>query len=95
MIPDAFLKVRFNSPDEGGRKTSVKGDFYACPLFVDGEGFDCRILIKGRTLELGIWYELPVKFMNKDLVLPKLNVGKLVTLWEGRKVASGKVVRLV
>ncbi len=94
MMPDVFLEVRFKTPDEGGRNTPIRGDFYACPLFVDGEGFDCRLLIKDVTLELGQWYELPVKFMNKDLVLPKLSVGKAVTLWEGKDVASGKVLRL-
>lgn len=79
----------------GGRQTAVKGDFYACPIFIDGEGFDCRIFIKGRTLELGKWYELPVKFLNKDHALPKLTVGKSVTLWEGKTVGEGKVLRFV
>lgn len=95
MTPDAFLEVRFKTSDEGGRKKSITGAYYACPLFVDGEGFECRLLIDGKTLELGQLYEVPVKFMNRDLVLPKLHVGKTITLWEGKGVASGKVLRLV
>ena len=95
MTPDAFLEVRFKTPDEGGRETSITGAYYACPLFVDGEGFECRLLIDGKTLELGHSYEVPVKFMNRDLVLPKLSVGKILTLWEGKDVGSGKVLRLV
>jgi hypothetical protein len=94
ILPDAFLEVRFKTPEEGGRSTSIRGDFYACPLFVDGEGFECRLLIKDVTLELGQCYELPVKFMNKGLVLPKLFVGKTVTLWEGKDVGTGKVMRI-
>lgn len=94
-MPDAFLEIRFKTQDEGGRKTSVTGDYYACPMFVDGEGFECRLLINGMTLDLGKWYELPVKFMNRDLVLPKLKVGKIVTLWEGRDIGSGRVLRLI
>lgn len=93
MMPDALLEVRFKTTEEGGRNTPVNGDFYACPLFVDGEGFECRLLIKGRTLELGIRYEVPVKFMNKELILPKLEIGKVVMLWEGKDVGSGKVLR--
>lgn len=93
MTPDAFLQVRFKTFDEGGRKTPIKGEYYACPVFVDGEAVECRILVERRTLELGRWYELPVKFMNKDLILPKLNVGKAVILWEGRDIGSGKVLR--
>lgn len=93
MMPDAFLEVRFKTTEEGGRNTPVKGDFYACPLFVDGDGFECRLLIKGQTLELGNLYEVPVKFMNKELILPKLDIGKVVMLWEGKDVGSGKVLR--
>jgi len=94
MTPDAYLQVRFKTHDEGGRKTPVTGDYYACPLFVDGEGFECRLLIDGKTLALGQWYELPVKFMNKELVVPKLSVGKVVTLWEGKDVGLGKILKL-
>ncbi len=94
MTPDAYLEVRFNTLEEGGRNTSITGAHYACPLFVDGEGFECRLLINGKTLELGQSYEVPVKFMNRDLVLPKLNIGKTVTLWEGKEIGTGKVLRL-
>ena len=31
--------------------------------------------------------------MNRDLILPGLNVGKAVILWEGRDIGSGKVLR--
>jgi hypothetical protein len=95
MMPDVYIELRFKTPDEGGRKTPISGrsDFYACPLFVDGEGFDCRLLTKGTTLELGRWYEVPVKFMNRDLAISKLNVGKAVSLWEGKDIATGRVLR--
>lgn len=94
--PDAIIEVRFKTPDEGGRQGDVTGgEFYGCPLFVEGEAFDCRLLLSGRTLQLGETYELPVKFLNPGLVLPKLSPGKSVKLWEGKDIATGKVVRLV
>jgi hypothetical protein len=94
MMPDAFLKVRFKTSSEGGRSTPIRGEFYACPMFVEGEGFDCRLLLAGVTLELGQWYEVPVKFMNKDLIVSKLKVGTTVSLWEGKDIAEGEVLRL-
>jgi hypothetical protein len=96
MRPDIHLEVRFRTTLEGGRRGPVSGTkgvtFYGCPMFVDGEGFDCRLLIDGMELALGLWYRVPVKFLNREWVLPKLSIGKVVTLWEGRVVADGQVV---
>jgi len=99
MKPDAFLQVRFKLTSEGGRRSDVgeppeMGEFYACPLFIDGEGFDCRLLLHGRTIVLGQSYEIPVKFLSPDLVLPKLALGKTVALWEGKEIATGTVIGL-
>lgn len=94
MKPDAIIEVRFKKTAEGGRKGAVVGNIYGCPLFVDGEGFECRLLLGGQTLQLGETYEVPVKFMNPEIVLSKLAIGKSITLWEGKDVATGKVVRL-
>lgn len=97
MQPDVIIEVRFKTTAEGGRQGAIAiGEtHYGCPLVVEGEGFDCRLLVSGRTLQLGKTYELPVKFLNPDFVLPKLSPGKVVTLWEGKEIASGKVVRVV
>jgi hypothetical protein len=95
MMPDAFIEVKFRTTEEGGRETPVTGDFYACPLFIDGEAYDCRLLIKGMELELGRSYEVPVKFLNRDIVLPKLHIGTSIILWEGKDVGDGKVTRII
>lgn len=94
MRPDAIIRVRFKTTSENGRKSAVEGAFYACPLFIDGQAFDCRLLISGKRLELGEYYEVPVRFLFRDLVISKLAVGKEVVLWEGKDVASGSVVSL-
>ena len=97
MNPDVIIEVHFKTAGEGGRLDGIviAENLYGCPLFVNGEAFDCRLLLTNQTLELGEIYELPVKFMRADLALPKLSVGKSVTLWEGKEIAIGKVVRLV
>ncbi len=97
MTPDAFIKVRFKTTAEGGREGPILiGErAYGCPLLIEGEAFDCRLLLNAQTLHLGETYELPVKFLNPDLALPKLSPGKPVKLWEGKDIATGEVVRLV
>ena len=100
MKPDIYIKVRFKTREEGGRKTSVKRkpplgpDFYGCPLIIDGKAYDCRLLIGHQEIELGKYYEIPVKFLNKDLALQNLTVGKNITLLEGKEVANGQVTKI-
>ena len=97
MKPDAIIKVRLKTTGEGGRQGPIViGEApYGCTLFVGGEAFDCRFLMRAQTLELGNAYELPIKFLNPQLALPTLSPGKPVMLWEGKEIATGKVVRLV
>jgi hypothetical protein len=100
MQPDAIVEVRFKTTVEGGRESAVGidnsvADWYGCPLVVDGEAFDCRLLLAGRRLELGGTYEVPVKFLNPQLVLPRLTAGTQFVLWEGKDIATGKVVRVL
>jgi hypothetical protein len=92
MNADAIIEIRFKTTAEGGRQDAIVGTFYGCPLFIDGEAFDCRLSLNGKTLLLGETYKLPVKFLNRDLVLPKLSQGKTVILWEGKEVATGRVL---
>ena len=95
MKPDAIIEVRFKTTAEGWKTWDILGaEYFGCPLFVDGEGFDCRLLLGGRSILLGQKYELPVVFLCPDLALPKLAPGKAITLWEGKDVATGRVVRL-
>ena len=100
MNPDIYIKVRFKTSEEGGRQTSLKcktelgPDFYGCPLVVDNKAYDCRLLIGEQEIELGKYYEIPVKFLDKDLALPNLAVGKSITLLEGKEVANGQVIKI-
>jgi hypothetical protein len=53
------------------------------------------LLLNALTLELGNTYELPIKFLNPSLALPKLSPGKAVKLWEGKDIAIGNVVAIL
>lgn len=94
MAPDIIISVRFLTTSEGGRKTPIQGQFYSCPLFIGDEGFDCRLLLDGRRLDLGENYEVPVKFLYRDKALPKMRSGAEVYLWEGRSIAKGQIVQI-
>ncbi|TKR30348.1 hypothetical protein FCE95_09440 [Luteimonas gilva] len=94
MNPDVAIEVRFKTPDEGGRTKSIKAQTYSCPMLIDEEGYDCRLLLKGDEILLGERYVIDVKFMNADLVLPKLFVDKAISLWEGKIIATGRILRI-
>lgn len=92
MTADAIVRVRFLTSAEGGRQMPVFGPSYSSPMNVDGKFFDCRLLIFEGPLELGETYEVPVKFLSSQEVVPRLFAGKELTLWEGRTVAQAWVV---
>lgn len=92
--PDAVIRVRFRRTDEGGKGHAPSGKFYACIFVLGSDGFDGRLLLNGRTLELGVEHEVGVKFLSPDLVLPRLSPGTKIALREGREIAEGTVLRL-
>jgi hypothetical protein len=98
LRPDAVIEVRLKTTDEGGRQGAIvvpegfSMGRYCCPLFVDGEAFDCCFLSFGKSLLLGETYQVPIKFLCPELVLPKLVEGKSITLWEGKDIGIGQVV---
>ena len=43
-------------------------------------------------MKLGQSYEVPVKFLNAQVVKPRLFPGKIVSLWERGEIASGEII---
>lgn len=99
---DVLISVRFLLPEEGGLKNDIvmrlpdgQSVPFGCPLFVDGKGFDCRVVGEINNFKLGEWYTLKVKFLWRELALPCLEKGKPVELWGGRVIARGVVIYVV
>lgn len=89
---EIVINVRFLTTAEGGRQKPIIGaQMYGCPFFINGEGFDCRLFLHGQTIELGKYYEIPVKFLSPELALPKVAVGKEIFLREFKCTAKGWV----
>src|SRR5688500_17145122 len=92
MTPDIIMSVRIFLPSEGGRSTAVSGEVYGCPLFVEDEGFDCRLLLHGVRLELVDVYEVDVMFLTRDVIISRLSIGKEVLVWERKNVGVVHVI---
>ena len=96
MKPDAVIKVRFLTTEEGGRESAIEGERYGCPIMVDGHGFDCRFVLTGATrFDLGETYKIEVKFLNSESAMNELEIGTMISLWEGKTIAEGKILTLL
>ena len=80
MQPDAVVEVRMNTTAEGGREGPVRGPVYGCVMFVDGEGFDCRLMVGDEELRLGerLTVEWHTENMPADALIPPLVLQPLV-----------------
>ncbi|MDR2874528.1 MAG: hypothetical protein LBV44_01180 [Methylobacillus sp.] len=99
MQPDIIAKVTMLIMDKGGKASippPIPPTHYGCPMFINGEGFDCRLLLDQveRTLEAGITAEVPIKFLNFNLVKNLLAPGVRFTLWEMRDFAEGEILEI-
>ena len=92
VMADALIKVRFRTRREGGRDEPVPGPSFGCPMFIDGEAFDCRLQHGKPELPLGQWLDVKVKFLDRANVARKLSAGTKFLLWEGKNVAEGIVL---
>lgn len=91
MRTDAIADILFYKTSDGGRKSHIFGEFYACPIIINDVGYDCRINIKGKLIELGKCYELEITFLNRESAMKSIKVGKEFDIWEGKIIGKGAV----
>lgn len=95
MNPDAIIKVRFLTKLEGGRNEPISKMPYGCPLMINGQGYDCRFIANQHDcFKLGETYEIPIKFLNPSLALMSISESNEITLWEGKIIAKGHVIKV-
>jgi hypothetical protein len=98
LRPDAVVRLRFLSTDDGGRSKPIPpGGVFGCPFLFEDEYFDCRLLLGDHTAAVlpGDTVDVALKFLCPDLIKPRLHQGSLFRLWEGRTIADGVVSRVV
>ncbi|WP_423197598.1 MULTISPECIES: hypothetical protein [unclassified Cupriavidus] len=96
MQPDIIARVTMFTPDAGGKASGIPATRYGCPLFIENQGFDCRLLLDQvhHGLTPGNTAEVPIKFLYFDLVRPLLSPGVRFTLWEMRHFAEGEILQV-
>ena len=96
MQPDIIARITMFAPNAGGKSSAIPAVRYGCPLFINGQGFDCRLLLDQVEHELvpGATTEVPIKFLYFDLVRNLLMPGVRFTLWEIKHFAEGEIIRV-
>jgi len=97
LTPNVMARVRLYTSEEGGRSQPIPAIQFSCPLFFQGEGFDCRLLLDqpGIGLLLGESAVVPIKFLFPEDIMPRLKKGDQFRLWEGKEIAKGEVLEII
>jgi hypothetical protein len=99
----AIARVGFLSNAEGGRTQPIPLMDFGCPVFFENvtslskHGYDCRLLVPrhGRVICPGETVEnLSMVFLYPKDVFPHLCAGVRFTLWEGKTIARGEILRI-
>lgn len=96
LNPEALMKIRLYTSEEGGRNGPIFSKYYSCPLLLDVNDnlYDCRIILNGITMNLGEEYVVPVKFLDFENAKRKIIIGKEILIWEGRWIGRGEIIKL-
>ena len=93
MKPDIIALLTLYQTDKGGRKGATPPDRFACLLELDGEYFDCRLLLdEVGALSPGQTATIPIKLLSPELLRGHLHVSQEFYLWDGHRIADGKVL---
>jgi hypothetical protein len=97
LKPDITARISLYSTKNGGRAKAIPAARFGCPFVYDGEAFDCRLLLEQTHTALapGDCADVLIKFLNPDLVKPRLTPGAKFKLWEGGDFADGEVLTIV
>jgi hypothetical protein len=92
--PDIMAKIRMYSHAEGGKCKVISDDQFGCPLYFEGEGFDCRLLLTPviSSLHAGDTAEVPIQFLYPEYIKSRLKKGDKFTLWDLRTFAEGEIL---
>lgn len=102
-VKQVIVTIEMLSTEQGGRRTPISGPFYHCPVFFQGipelssHGYDCRMLVsmlEGPILSGDTIGEVGLLFLSEAEVVPHMRPGVGFTLWEGKTIGSGTVLRV-
>lgn len=94
--PDILANIKFYNIEQGGRKSPTPKDYFGCPVDIDGQKNDCRLLLNviGSIKPGESKTDVPIKFLCSDTVIKKLSIGKKFFLWEVGYIGEGIVINI-
>ena len=92
---DIVARVHFLDSSQGGKKLSIIGEYFSCPLEFGGEYYDCRLYLENiKIINPGDHVVVPIAFLFPTIVMPKLTAGMEFTLWEAKTIAYGTIIEV-
>lgn len=92
---DVIAEVRLLTSAAGGRSSPTPADILSCLFVLEGETFDCRLFLREvGPISPGQSAVIPIKFLNPDLVIPRLDKGTHFQLRDYRPIAVGNIIRV-
>lgn len=97
VTPDIIARLTMYPTDAGGKSVTIPSVQFRCPLSINGELFDCRLLLNqaGISLSPGCTADVPIKFLYLDLVRDLLVPGAQFALWDMQNFASGTILEVI
>ena len=93
---DIIARIRLYPTAHGGRQGPTPKDRFGCLLELNGDCFDCRLLLtETGALSPGQQAEVPIKFLSFDLVKNRLAPGAKFFLRDRTIIAEGEIVKIL
>lgn len=102
-IKRVIATIHLLRTEEGGRRQPLPVMAFSCPLFFESvpalseHGYDCRILVNehGAPIVPGETVDgIPLLFLSEEEVLPHMKPGVYFSIWEGKTIGHGSVLRV-
>jgi translation elongation factor EF-Tu-like GTPase len=85
------------SASQGGRTQPTPKDFLGCLFELDGEFYECRLLLGSvGSVPPGSRFQVPIKLLRADLLDGLLSLDKRFFIREGgQKIGEGKITKIL
>ena len=96
VSPELEAAVWLYSASEGGRTQPTPKDFLGCLFELNGEFYDCRLLLESvGSVRPGSRFQVSIKLLRADLLLGLLSLDKSFFVREGgQRIGEGKITKL-
>lgn len=92
---DAVVEVVMLATEDGGRQGPTPSHQFGCIVQLDGDFFDCRLdLSSTGPLSPGQTATVPVSFLHREDLVPRLSIGTRCGLREAHVIASTVILEV-